>query len=338
MDGSRAAFWTAGSPAQVDEQGGFPAWPERCTADRGRRGSVRPRGQFALVGLLLLAVGAGCIGAVEDERPVLILATTTSMRDSGLLDVLLPTWEAASGWRVDVVAVGSGAALEHGRRGDAHLLIVHAPEAEHAFLVAGDATSRTTFAWNRFLIVGPADDPAGLAEADSAADALLRFVDHADDSPTVIFTSRGDLSGTHLKEGQLWATAESLAAEQSRISPGLVDRDGGWYPGGGWYEAIGQGMGATLTMADERQTYTLCDRGTWLFRAAELDLVAHEFEDATLVNPYSVLTLPTERIGEERAGMAADLAAFLASEAAAAAIDGHVVDGQALFFSGAPPA
>lgn len=298
----------------------------------------RVRG-FVLLLVVVAAPAAGCLTDAARSDDVIVLATTTSMRDSGLLDVLLPAWEARSGWDVDVIAVGTGAALDLGRRGDADVLIVHAPAAELEFMDEGHAVNRTTFAWNRFVLVGPTEDPADLAQASNVSDALLRIVELAEgDEDGVIFSSRGDRSGTHQKEERLWAEADALALATDRPAPGLTTRDGGEYPGGDWYESVGQGMGALLTMADERRTHALCDRGTWLHRADQLDLLAHPYADAELVNPYSVLQRPVEALAPDVATMAADFAGWLLGEEAVALIEGHTVAGEPLFTAGAPPA
>lgn len=204
--------------------------------------------------------------AVSQSRDV-ILATTTSTRDSGLLDSLVPVFERQSGYRVKVIAVGSGQALALGRRGDADVVLSHAPEAERTLVDSGYVVSRRLVMHNDFLIVGPAADPAGLRSLTDAVAALRRLATEAQP-----FVSRGDQSGTHQLEQKLW-----------RISAIQPPRPGSWY-----IEA-GQGMGATLQMADEKRAYTITDRATYLTWRDRLQLVAMVEGDTLLYNVYHVL-------------------------------------------------
>ena len=225
-------------------------------------------------GLLLVAL-AGFLSvrpAVRQSAQIL-LATTTSTRDAGLLDSLLPVFERQTGYQVKVVAVGSGQALELGRRGDADLVLSHAPEAERALLDSGYFVSRRLVMHNDFLIVGPPDDPAGLRGTSDAAAALRRIrVRRAQ------FVSRGDRSGTHQRELALWKSAGSAPP---------VGED--------WYLESGQGMGATLQMADQKQAYTLTDRATYLAWRDQLQLVPLAQGDPLLYNVYHVLELDPGR-------------------------------------------
>lgn len=219
-----------------------------------------------------LAILAGCGRATPTAPPDLLLATTTSTYDSGLLDYLLPDFEARTGIRVRVVAVGTGQALELGRNGDADLLLVHAPDQEEAFVGMGYGVDREPVMYNDFVIVGPEEDPAGIAGMESAPLALARIA--ATESP---FISRGDNSGTHVKERRIWLEA------------GIV-------PQGDWYISAGQGMGLTLTMAEELKGYTLSDRGTYLARRADgLDLEILVEGDPLLRNPYHVIAVNPQR-------------------------------------------
>ncbi len=202
------------------------------------------------------------------EGESLILATTTSTQDSGLLDYILPAFEEEYGVRVDVVAVGTGQALALGEDGNADVLLVHARALEDAFMEAGHGVRREDVMYNDFVILGPEDDPAGIAGAESAAEAL-RMIAEAE-AP---FVSRGDESGTHTKEKAIWKAA-------------------GIEPTGDWYISAGQGMGAVLTMADEQQAYTLSDRATYLARTLEgTDLVILVEGDPVLFNPYGVIAI-----------------------------------------------
>lgn len=200
----------------------------------------------------------------------ILLATTTSTRDAGLLDSLLPVFERETGYRVKVVAVGSGQALALGRRGDADVVLSHAPEAEHALADSGYLLRRRLVMHNDFLIVGPAADPAGLRGMTDAVAALGRIA-----AARALFVSRGDRSGTNLLELRLW----KLAA----IEPPVAGEQGGWY-----FDA-GQGMAATLQMADEKRAYTITDRATYLAWRDRVQLVPLAEGDAVLYNVYHVM-------------------------------------------------
>lgn len=198
----------------------------------------------------------------------LVLATTTSTYDSGLLDAILPDFEARYDVTVDVIAVGTGQALRLGANGDADVVLVHAREREEAFVAEGHGVARYDVMYNDFVVVGPASDPASIASAPSAAAAFQRIADHG-----AGFVSRGDDSGTHIKEQAIWDQTSAV-----------LDA--------GWYFSAGQGMGAVLTIADELQAYTLSDRATYLARKAEaLDLEILFEGDPVLFNPYGVIPI-----------------------------------------------
>jgi tungstate transport system substrate-binding protein len=204
----------------------------------------------------------------------LTLATTTSTYDSGLLDAILPVFEEESGIRVEVVAVGTGQALALGEQGDTDVLLVHARAREDAFMDADHGTRREDVMYNDFVIVGPQSDPAGIAGMDSAAEALAAIA-----AAETVFVSRGDDSGTHTKEKAIWESA-------------------GIEPEGDWYQAIGQGMGATLTFANEENGYTLSDRATYLSRTLDDDsfeLAILVEGDPILFNPYGVMAVNPEK-------------------------------------------
>jgi tungstate transport system substrate-binding protein len=221
----------------------------------------------------------GCTQApVQDETTPdqgsqnLILATTTSTADSGLLDYILPDFEEHNGVRVDVVAVGTGQALTLGEDGNADVLLVHARSREDDFMEAGHGVRREDVMYNDFVIVGPAGDPAGIAGMTDAAAAFQKIAESESQ-----FVSRGDDSGTHTKEKAIWAAA-------------------GIEPSGEWYNAAGQGMGAVLTMADESQAYTLSYRATYLARTLEsIDLEILVEGDPILFNPYGVMAVNPDK-------------------------------------------
>ena len=201
----------------------------------------------------------------------MLLATTTSTQDSGLLDELLPGFDKASGCSVKTVAVGSGEALELGEKGDADALLVHSPEDEEEFMAAGHGVSRKAVMHNDFVLVGSPEDPARVGKAAAATDALDRIAET--EAP---FASRGDDSGTHTKELSLWEAA-------------------GTEPSGSWYLETGQGMGETLTVADQKQAYTLSDRGTFL-ATDNLDSELLLEGGAELLNPYHVIVVRGEKV------------------------------------------
>ena len=218
----------------------------------------------------------------------LILATTTSTQDSGLLDELLPEFTRASGWQVKTVAVGSGQAIELGRRGEADVLLVHSPAAEEKLVAEGVTGSRRLVMHNDFVIVGPEADPAGIRGAGSA-EAMKKIA-----SAEQVFVSRGDESGTHAREKELWAAA-------------------GVKPGGSWYQETGQGMGETLRVASEKAGYTLTDRGTYLAQRDTLSLQVLSEGDRNLLNVYHVIGMTTKAGSRVRADGAKAFADWIVS-------------------------
>jgi tungstate transport system substrate-binding protein len=293
---------------------------------------------YALAGLLALAlVAAGCApaatatvaptaapatvqaAAAPGERQVLRLATTTSTADSGLLDAILPDFEARHHARVDVVAVGTGQAIGLGASGDADVILVHARAREEAFVEAGDGVNRLEVMYNDFILVGPADDPAGVAGTENIKDALAAIA--AAEAP---FASRGDDSGSHTKELSLWASTGMTPTTDS-----------------GWYLSLGQGMGETLQFANERPAYTLSDRATWLAQQANLPSLGIIFGGATiadnpdpaLYNPYGVIPVNPDRHPGVNYALATQFAEWITSVDIQQLIEGFGQDqfGQALF-------
>ncbi|MDA0270096.1 MAG: substrate-binding domain-containing protein [Chloroflexi bacterium] len=221
----------------------------------------------------MLAITAlGVIACSGDRDTEVILATTTSTQDSGLLDVLIPMFEQDTEYEVKVIAVGSGAALAMARSGDADVLLTHSPAAEEQLVTDGFGLRRARVMYNDFVIVGPPNDPAGIAGLASVTEAFAQIAEAG--AP---FVSRGDDSGTHAMEKALWAAAGlEVPAGQS------------------WYAEAGQGMGAVLTISRETGAYTLSDRGTWL-STADADLLPIRVEgDARLFNVYHVITVNPE--------------------------------------------
>ncbi|HEY9089583.1 MAG TPA: substrate-binding domain-containing protein [Anaerolineaceae bacterium] len=259
---------------------------------------------FAILSLLL----SGCAAKPADAD--LILATTTSTQDSGLLDELLPVFQKNTGYNVKVVAVGTGQALKMGEEGNADVLLVHAPASEKALVEKGFAIERALVMHNDFIIVGPAADPAGIRGMSAAADALAKIA-----TAQANFVSRGDDSGTHKAELALW--------KKANLAPGEGDA---------WYISTGQGMGATLTIASEKQGYCLTDRATYL-ASNDLGLEILVEKEPALLNVYHVMVVNPEKWPETNVEGARAFAQFLVSDEAQKLIGAFGVDkyGQQLF-------
>lgn len=244
--------------------------------------------------------------AWADSHDPLRLATTTSTENSGLLNVLMPEFKKDSGYQVHVIAVGTGKALRMGRDGDVDVMLVHAPAAEEEFVRQGYGLERHAIMYNDFVIVGPASDPAGIAGSDVRV--ALQSLENSKNT----FISRGDDSGTHKKELDLWKKA-------GLVSEGL------------WYREAGQGMGKVLQMASELQAYTLTDRGTWLALRKNLDLKLLVEGDELLHNPYSMIAVnPKHYPDTNQLGVNA-LIKWMISTKAQKLIAAFKVDGEVLF-------
>ena len=235
-----------------------------------------------LIFVFILPCLQGCLGTTEEISDQTIrLATTTSMRDSGLLAELLPVFTEETGIEVDVIAVGSGAAMNLAKTNDVDILITHSPANEIEFVEDGYAINRTTFAWNRFVLIGPNQLSGNLTE--SMSSLVLE---------NKCFISRGDSSGTHIKEQDVWRNVALV----SNLS--FINNELGYHPEWEGYQSIGQGMGAAITIANELECWTLSDKGTALFRSNNIELMIQEFESPELVNPYSVLLLDNDKLSE----------------------------------------
>jgi tungstate transport system substrate-binding protein len=238
---------------------------------------------------MLLAVLVGCAPAAAPAVKELILATTTSTQDSGLLDVLVPAFEAKSGFSVKVVAVGTGQALKMGEEGNADVLLVHAPSSEKAYMDQGFGVDRRLVMHNDFVVVGPKNDPAGIKGMEKTTDAFKKIAEKQ-----AAFVSRGDDSGTHKMELSLWKAA---AVE----------------PKGDWYAESGQGMGATLKIASEKGAYTLTDRATYLANQSSLGLEVLVEKEKALLNIYHVITVNPEKYPKVNVAGAKAFADFITS-------------------------
>lgn len=264
------------------------------------------------IGLTVVLVAIGAY--ISLPRSYVLMATTTSTRDTGLLPYLLPQFTADTGIDVRYTAVGTGQALDAGRRADVDVVMVHAPSLEEQFMAQGNGLCRNLIMFNTFVVVGPASDPAGIRNATSATDAFRRIY-----NASARFESRADASGTYTKEMQLWASAGLNA---STFGP--------------WYEKTDQGMGATLTISDQRNAYTLSDDGTWYALEPNLSFtrLLNNRTDAILRNQYAVIPVsrgahPT--IPADRAADALEFAQWLVSPRGQGLITKYAVNGHHVF-------
>jgi len=255
---------------------------------------------------LVLAGVAVASNAHAGER--LTMATTTSTENSGLLAELNPPFESEHGVSVDVIAVGTGKAMRIARNCDADIVFVHAPAAEKAFVDAGYGVDRAPVMHNDFVILGPPSDPAGVKQAESAVGALRCIAEAGAD-----FVSRGDDSGTHKKEMALW-------------------RQAGIEPEGRWYMAAGQGMGAVLKIADDKQAYALSDRGTFIAFQGKIDLIVLSEGDAALHNPYHIIAVNPEHCPNADYDLARRYIDYVTGREGQRIIDGYRMQGQQLFY------
>ncbi|GAB6058557.1 ABC transporter substrate-binding protein [Desulfonatronum parangueonense] len=254
------------------------------------------------------------------QDKVITMSTTTSTEASGLLDYLLPEFLKDTGITVRVMSKGTGAALRDGMDGNADVVFVHDEAREEQFVAEGYGTKRYYVMYNDFIIVGPESDPAEIRDAEDSAEAMRRIAE-----ARAPFVSRGDDSGTHSREGQLWE-ATGLALTDAR-SP---------QDSGGWYFSIGQGMGAALVFADEKKGYVLSDRGTYLQykygRSQPFDLVVVYEGDDMLKNPYGVIPVNPEKHPHVKYDLARTFAEWLVSERGQQVIGNYQLHGQPLFF------
>jgi len=269
--------------------------------------------------LLVALAGAACGSSTLDSgatpaNPDLILATTTSTQDSGLLDVLVPRFERQTGYRVKAIAVGSGQAMARGERGEADVLLVHAPDSEKRFMEAGHGINRQLVMHNDFVLVGPPSDPARIRDAKTAEEALERIA-----NARATFVSRGDNSGTHQLERRLWSQAGVETKGQT------------------WYQESGQGMGQTLNIASEKEAYTITDRATHLATKKNLRLDILLEGDKSLLNVYHVMQVNPKKSDKINAEGAEAFVRFMVEKETQEIIGRFGVEryGQPLFFADA---
>lgn len=255
---------------------------------------------------LILALALGTVAAAEER---LKMSTTTSTENSGLLKVLLPPFEQQNHCKVDVIAVGTGKSIKLGEAGDADIVLVHARKLEDKFVADGFGVNRKDVMYNDFVILGPAGDPAGVKGAKTTAEALARIA--AKQAP---FISRGDESGTHVKEKELWQVA-------------------GVKPAGAWYVEAGQGMGEVIIMATEKRAYALADRGTYnAFKKAKTDLKIIFEGEQGLFNPYGIIAVNPAKHLHVKYALAMKFIDYVTGPEGQKIIADYKVDGDPIFF------
>ncbi len=264
-----------------------------------------------LLAVLAMAFFMSGSAAAQPAQKNIILATTTSTQDSGLLDVLIPVFEKKTGYFVKTIAVGSGQAMAMGSKGEADVLLVHSPAAEKKFMAEGNGVDRRLIMHNDFIIVGPPSDPAKIKGLKKASEAFKKIAASGN-----IFVSRGDNSGTHAKEKDIWKAA------------------GVKYEGQRWYQQTGLGMGQTLNVAAEKKAYTLADRGTYLALKKNLGLDIFVEGDSILLNIYHVIEVNPKKFSKVNFAGGKAFADFMVSKEAQGIIKTFGVSkyGSPLFF------
>lgn len=257
---------------------------------------------------VLVAATLFATPALAEQR--LRMSTTTSTENSGLLKVLLPPFEKKNNVKVDVIAVGTGKALKLGEAGDADVVLVHARKLEDKFVADGFGVNRRDVMYNDFVIIGPAGDPAGVAKTKTAAESLKKIA-----AAGASFISRGDDSGTHQKEKEIWQAA-------------------GVKPEGKWYVVSGQGMGEVITMATEKRGYTLADRGTYnAYKGRKTDLAILFQGEKGLFNPYGVIAVNPQKHPHVKYDLAMKFVEYITGAEGQAIISGFKVNGEPVFFT-----
>lgn len=263
---------------------------------------------------MLVALGVLSFAACAPQDKSIVVASTTSTQDSGLFDYLLPIVKERTGITVKVIAQGTGQALDTARRGDADVAFVHAKSEELEFLAAGESLKRYPVMYNDFVLIGPRSDPAGIAGMKDVSRAMQAIKDKR-----ASFISRGDRSGTHIAERNLWEEA-GIDIDQAK---------------GAWYQSIGQGMGAALNMASASNAYVLSDRGTWIHFKNKGDLQILVEGDARLFNQYGVMLVNPQKHSNVKKVLGQEFIDYLVSPAGQADIAHYRVEGQQLFYPNA---
>lgn len=284
---------------------------------------------------IAFSLAAACAGMAQAEDKVIKMSTTTSTESSGLLEVLLPAFEKDEGIKVKVVAKGTGAAIRDGIDGNVDVIFVHAIDREQEFVDKGYGTKRYAVMHNDFIIVGPPEDPAKIKGVSNSAEAMKKIA-----AAGIPFVSRGDDSGTHTKEQELWAATGLPLADHglSLTKDGKTTTVAAKKPANSdsWYLSIGQGMGKTLTYADEKKAYALADRGTYITYkwgkkpGVELEILGEG--DDLLANPYGVIPVNPAKHPHVQYEMAEKFANWLVSAKGQGVIAGFRLEGKQLFF------
>ncbi|MEE4242780.1 MAG: substrate-binding domain-containing protein [Desulfopila sp.] len=285
--------------------------------------------------MMLMVAAVFMVCSAQAEEKVLTMSTTTSTLSSGLLDILLPQFQKETGIEVKVIAKGTGAAIRDGMDGNVDIIFVHARGREEQFVAEGYGTERYAVMHNDFVLIGPPADPAGIKGMTNGAAALTKIAE-----AKAPFISRGDDSGTHTKEQSLWkATGLKVASQtQTLMKGGKKVEISATVPenSADWYFSIGQGMGKTLTYADEKQAYTLTDRGTYIkykygkTPAIDLEIVCEK--DEALANPYGIIPVNPKKHGHVKIDLAEKFVAWITSVEGQKLINDYRLEGKQLFF------
>jgi len=272
-----------------------------------------------LIAVIILVIAVVSVLAYEQhlssQKSVIVLATTTSTYDSGLLDYLMPEFESRHGTEVHIISVGTGQAIETAKRGDADLVLVHSKKLELEFINSTYGVHRVGVMYNDFMIIGPLSDPAGINGLSNATEAFKRIADKGVEG-NAIFVSRADKSGTHTLELSIWSTLGMTPSNKTQA----------------WYLEAGAGMGTVLRMSNEKEAYTLTDRATWLsFKNQLTRLAILVWGDKILLNPYAVILVNPEKYPQRNYKGAVALAKFMISEEGQNLIMSFTKEGEILF-------
>lgn len=280
---------------------------------------VKVKPSKTLIAILILA--AAIVGTfayeqyLRSQKSIIVLATTTSTYDSGLLDYLMPIFQEEYGAEVHIIPVGTGQAIETAKRGDADLVLVHSRQLELEFVNSGHGVHRVGVMYNDFIIIGPTDDPAGIGGLTNATEAFRKIAEEGAKS-NAQFISRADKSGTHMLELSIW--------EKLGLTPSNKTQT--------WYVEAGAGMGSVLRMANEKKAYTLTDRATWLsFKSQLANLKVLVEGDVVLLNPYAIILVNPEKYPQRNYKGAITLAKWMISEEGQNLISNFKKEGETLF-------
>ncbi len=305
----------------------------RKKIEKKREKEKRVKRKSSLIMMTVILIVGMLTTTSFGQEKIIKMSTTTSTQASGLLDILLPELEKDTGIKVKVIAKGTGAAIRDGKDGNVDVIFVHAKQREERFVKDGFGTKRYAVMHNDFVILGPEKDPAGIKGSDDASDSLAKIA-----RTQSLFASRGDDSGTHTKEQALWKKTGALLKSTTTtiVKKGKTREINFVQPEGKWYLSLGQGMGKTITFADEKQAYTLSDRGTYIKykhgRKHGIDLAVLCEKDSLLSNPYGVIPIRKEKHPHVKYGLAKEFANWLVSPKAQSLIANYKLHGEQLFY------